>query len=876
MHLLKCRSVCLLPAFLLSAFLVQSQTTQEIPKSEPSHLELPRLELHRAVRPWEFADTVGQQSALLGHESGSFEAWVYPLKILRDLHLRFEVDKEIIDGQALVRSIETRPESTTLTYAYDDFQVKETLFAPLHEQGLVIQLEVHSTRPLGISFAFHRDFELAWPAVMGGSDMEWSPAQHAFLFSENEHNYAAIFGSPSATGAVLEYSDNFSSNEENRLDLGTSTGSATKTLAIAASTHGMPEAEATYRKLLSNYPQFQAESAAWYSHYLDTHLQLDLPDQALQQSYQWAQISTVQALQDNAYLGKGLVAGYGLSGNDARPGFDWFFGRDALWTSLALNAEGDFTTTRAALTFLAKYQRADGKITHEIAQTASFVSWFDKLPYAYASADATPLFLITISDYVRRSGDTAFAQEHWDNITRAYQFLRSTYDADNQPRNLGIGHGWVEGGPLLPVMHEFYQAGLAVQAIHAFDALAHATGKTQGLESLATDATQAEKTLNQTFWLPQQHRYAYALDEKEVLVDAPSVLTAVPMWFHLLDEPKADAMIQELAKPTLHTDWGMRILASDHPKYDPACYHCGAVWPLFTGWAAVGEYSYHAAQPAYANLRANALLAFDGSLGHTTEVLSGDYYQPTSTATPHQIWSSAMVISDMLLGLFGLDIDAAAHHITLAPHLPADWTHFSIHNLEAGPCKLSIDFTKTIEAPADSDTLTYSIQQESGSDCSLTLSPAISPRTQIASVDVDGHHTPFKLNPSSQDQHPTITLKLTNTTTKAVFHLHNDFGITQNTTLPALGSSSESLNIVSESWNTGHDTLTLDLASAGSGTYELSLWNPAQIASAEGATLTKASLEKGSLQITVTPHAGEAIHHQQAVLHFINTSKHSH
>lgn len=865
MHLLKCRSACVLLASLLPAILAPSQTTPAEP--QPTSPEPPSLELHRAVRPWEFADTVGQQSALLGHESGSFEAWIYPLKILRDLHLRFEVDKEIIDGQSLVRSIETRPESTTLTYAYDDFQVKETLFAPIHEQGLIIQLQVRSTRPLGISLVFHRDFQMAWPATMGSTDSEWSPQQHAFLFTESGPNYAAIFGSPQATDAVEEYNNYFSSSSENRLDLGTVTGSATKTLVIAASAHGLNEAEATYRKLLANYPQLLAESVAYYRNYLASHLQLDLPDQALEQSYQWAQVSTLQALQDNASLGSGLIAGYGLSGDDGRPGFDWFFGRDALWTSLALNAEGDYQTTRTALTFLAKYQRADGKITHEIAQTASFVPWFDKLPYAYASADATPLFLIAMNDYVRHSGDTAFALEHWDNITRAWKFLRSTYDADNQPRNLGIGHGWVEGGPLLPVMHEFYQAGLAVEAIDALDSLARATSHQQDFASLPNDAVEARNALNRRFWLEQQHRYAYALDEKEAQVDAPSVLTAVPMWFHLLDEPKADAMIRELAGPENHTDWGMRILASTHPKYDPACYHCGTVWPLFTGWAAVGEYRYHADQPAYANLRANALLAFDGSLGHTAEVLSGDYYQPLATGTPHQIWSSAMVISSMLTGLFGLDTDAAAHHITLAPHLPADWTHFTMSHIQAGPCTLSIDFTKTL------DILTYNIARESGSDCSLTLSPAVSLRAQISSVEIDGHHTALKLNTSSQDQHPTVTIKLTNTSTKAVFHLHNDFGITQNTTLPALGSSSETLNIVSENWDTAHDILTLDLASAGSGNYELIVWNPAQIASAEGATLVKTSPEQSSLHITIAPHTGEAIHHQQAILHFTNTSK---
>jgi len=45
-----------------------------------------------------------------------------------------------------------------------------------------------------------------------------------------------------------------------------------------------------------------------------------------------------------------------------------------------------------------------------------------------------------------------------------------------------------------------------------------------------------------------------------------------------------------------------------------------------------------------------ALLALDGSLGHVTEVLSGDQYQPLSTSSPHQIWSAAMVISPLLRG----------------------------------------------------------------------------------------------------------------------------------------------------------------------------------------------------------------------------------
>src|SRR5436309_4053312 len=42
------------------------------------------MELSRAVRPWEFLSAVGQKAGLLGNESGRIEAWVYPLKLLRD------------------------------------------------------------------------------------------------------------------------------------------------------------------------------------------------------------------------------------------------------------------------------------------------------------------------------------------------------------------------------------------------------------------------------------------------------------------------------------------------------------------------------------------------------------------------------------------------------------------------------------------------------------------------------------------------------------------------------------------------------------------------------------------------------------------------
>src|SRR6202040_1488719 len=82
-----------------------------------------------------------------------------------------------------------------------------------------------------------------------------------------------------------------------------------------------------------------------------------------------------------------------------------------------------------------------------------------------------------MNDYVVESGDTAFAQAKWESGWKAYQFLRSTYDAQGLPQNFGFGHGCGQGGPLLPVKTELYQSGLGAEALRALNNLARIAGK---------------------------------------------------------------------------------------------------------------------------------------------------------------------------------------------------------------------------------------------------------------------------------------------------------------------------------------------------------------------------------------------------------------
>src|SRR5258706_8772558 len=148
-----------------------------------------------------------------------------------------------------------------------------------------------------------------------------------------------------------------------------------------------------------------------------------------------------------------------------------------------------------------------------------------------------------MDDYVTQSGDIAFAREKWDNIWRAYQCLRSTYDERGCAQNAGIGHGWVEGGPLLPVKTEFYQSGLGVEALRALSSLAGFVGKDDVKKELGDEFKRQQSALDKAFWSSKTNSYAFVLNQNNALVEEPSVLSPVQMWLGLTDTAHAGTMI---------------------------------------------------------------------------------------------------------------------------------------------------------------------------------------------------------------------------------------------------------------------------------------------------------------------------------------------
>jgi hypothetical protein len=350
--------------------------------------------------------------------------------------------------------------------------------------------------------------------------------------------------------------------------------------------------------------------------------------------------------------------------------------------------------------------------------------------------------------------------------------------------------------------------------------------------------------LNEAFWLPEKQFFALALDEDGNRVEELSVLATVPLWFDLLDAEKVNPMLDHLADADHATDWGMRIISSQSRHYGPAGYHFGSVWPLFTGWASVGEYRYHRAAAGYANLQANALLALEGPLGHVTEVLSGATHTELPTSSPHQIWSAAMVVSPLLRGLLGLEQNASANRLVLAPHLPATWDWFEIRQLRVGGAMVEIALRRS------EDEILLQIDRRGPGPLEFQFSPAVSPRAEVLSTEVNDRPVPFKRERNSQDQHLVVSFPLSGGPTTLRVRLRNDFALHVPADLPSLGASSRNLKLLSQAWNATYDSLEVEVSGRSGSRYRLPLRGAEAISRVEGTE--RVTTEAGQEELWIT------------------------
>jgi glycogen debranching enzyme len=665
------------------------------------------LKIVREAVPAKPFSVVGPRGAILGRQDGSFEAWIFPWKILSNLRISAEMrDYPVpIDVNEQAAVIEVRPDHTTITFSHANFTLREVLFAP-HDApngaGVLAFFQVEALRPVTFTFEFTPEMKRMWPALSDDRPSpEWvkTDAGGFYVLHLNFPDHAAAVEMPGAEPGILApYQERPKTyplqlvlhfdpaHDGNKLfPLLLATADSVEDSNTTALARNLDEIGRVFQSLYE-------ETGAYYKKFLSEHLILETPDKQFDDAFAWAEVSIDQLKVQTATPPKetALVAGFYGSGDSARPGFGWYFGRDALWTLYAVNSYGDFQLSRDQFEFLLHRQSPEGKIMHEWAQTASLVDW-KSLPYPYASSDATPLLLMAANDYLQISGDVAFLKTHWDSLQKAWDFERS-HDSDGD----GIyenteGSGWVESWFHQMPHQEIYLAALDQQASTAFSNIAKVTGQSQLAEDAKKRAGHIAQQLEKEYFLPQADFYAFSRNADGTLDTSPTIYPAVAAWDGTFNLSRSGGMLTRWASQEFSTDWGTRDLSPSVSFYDPISYHQGSVWPLFTGWISLSEYRNGRSLAGYAHLMQNADLTWVQDLGAVTELLSGEFFRWFGRSTSHQLWSSAMVITPTVRGMFGLEWSAGENKLTVTPRLPAQWDEAKIMGVPVGQSRIGVE-----------------------------------------------------------------------------------------------------------------------------------------------------------------------------------------
>jgi len=668
------------------------------------------LKIVRTAVPSHPVTVAGPRGAILGQQDGSFEAWVFPWKIFSNLRITAEMEDYPvpIDVNEQAAVIEVRPDHTTISFSHANFTIREVLFAPRNPPdgvGVLAFFQVEAVRPLTLTFEFTPEMKRMWPAASDDRPSpEWvkSPSGGFYVLHLNFPEHAAAIELPGAQPGILApyqerpkiYPLQFILHVDPVRDRSASFPLLFATADTAADANTAALA-AKLAELGRSWQSLFKQTGDYWKAFLANQLALETPDAQIDEAFAWAQVSIEQLKVWTSRTPRetALVAGFYPSGESTRPGFGWFFGRDSLWTLYAVNSYGDFQLTRDQLEFLMHRQSPEGKIIHEWSQTADLVDW-KGLPYPFASADATPLFLMAANDYLQISGDQGFLNQHWDSFEKAWNFERS-HDSDGD----GIyenteGTGWVESWvPKLP-HQEIYLAALDQQASTAFSNLASDTGHTKLAEEARQRAATLAAQVEKEYFQPEAKFYAFSRNADGTLDASPTIYPSVAAWDGTFNLSQAKDMLSRWASQEFSTDWGTRDLSPSVSFYDPISYHQGSVWPLFTGWVSLFEYRNGRTLSGYAHLMQNADLTWAQDLGGVTELLSSEFFRWFGRSTSHQLWSSAMVITPTVRGMFGLEWNAQNKQLTVTPHLPAQWAEAKMLRVPIGSTRVNLEMQR--------------------------------------------------------------------------------------------------------------------------------------------------------------------------------------
>ena len=411
-------------------------------------------------------------------------------------------------------------------------------------------------------------------------------------------------------------------------------------------------------------------------------------------------------------------------------GVPWFvalFGRDSLIVSLQnLIVYPNFA--RCALSVLGQLQAKEmddyrdaqpGKILHEmrVGELAER-KLIPHTPY-YGTADATALYLITLCQAWKWSGDDRVFLQNKDAALKCLEWIDRYGDMDGDGlqeyqtrspqgyenmawKDAGDSVMYPDGTPvkgpkaLCELQGYTYDAWLRMANV--FDYF----GQLEAATTLRQKAADLRQRFEQLFWCEKTGYYAYALDgnkkQVETIVSNPGHL----LWSGIASQEHAARVVGRLFQPDMWSGWGIRTLSSNNPAYNPFSYQNGSVWPHDNGIIALGFKRYgfgkEAAMVARDISEAGSYFVFY----RLPELYAGIKREPGAFPVQYlganvpQAWAAGSVFH-LLQAILGLDADAHKKSLYVDPELPHWLPDITLHNLHVGESTISLRFWKENE-----------------------------------------------------------------------------------------------------------------------------------------------------------------------------------
>lgn len=640
---------------------------------------LPAQVIEKPAQPNKFLEAVGRRAALLGHEDGTFEAWTYPIKVLRNFQLSAYIDNalEPTPLAGLAETVQVHPGHVTITHVTAAFAVRQTWAASPDKAALVVLLDIDTSKPLKFRASFIPEMKPMWPASFGGQSTGWNQKDGILTFTEGLGRFRPVLGSPRFSRISEQIGHQmpdrtvmieFEVEKSGQVPIVIAGSRAAYDEAMRDPAALVPAADAYYRAFLGRTTSIQAEGFT--------------------AAYDWARLAIEKGWACNDGVGCGLVAGWAPSGLSERPGFGWYFGGDTMMSAWAMQDYGDFVGARAALEFLLDHQRSDGKVMHEWTQSSALLDW-PKYPYGYYHADTTPLFLFSAARYARQAGDLEFVHKHWARFEQSYRFCLTMLDDDGLLSNLKGGAAAVETGALSgKVARDIYLQGAWMAGLSGFADLAAWQGQTALAAEARTRLAKAREAIKSWF-VPEKGIFAFAQLKDGSRYEANSGWQGLLLARGGIDPTLAAKATASLALPTLATPWGTRMFATDSPFYNPVGYNDGSVWPFVTAQAANAMFRHGQAAAGYRYVYGMAQATGLSGAGFISEYFSGDRFAEGPRAVPHQLFSSFALVNPLITAMLGLTSDGFAGEVHVAPRLPCSLGPVRFQHYRVGQSVLS-------------------------------------------------------------------------------------------------------------------------------------------------------------------------------------------